>query len=62
PWGIPSLLPIRIGTPNNGGAVTTAGGITFIAATSDNKVRAIETATGKVLWQETCQLAARPTR
>lgn len=51
PFGIPSLLPIRIGTPNNGGAVVTAGGLAFIAATTDNMFRAIDTETGKVLWQ-----------
>src|SRR5262245_39462706 len=26
------MLPINIGTPNNGGAVVTAGGVVFIAA------------------------------
>jgi quinoprotein glucose dehydrogenase len=32
PFGIPSMLPIEIGTPNNGGAVVTAGGtLIFIA-------------------------------
>jgi len=51
PFGVPSLLPIRIGTPNNGGSVVTAGGLTFIAATTDNMFRAIDTQTGKVLWQ-----------
>ncbi|TPJ14511.1 pyrroloquinoline quinone-dependent dehydrogenase [Mesorhizobium sp. B2-7-3] len=51
PFGIPSMLPIRIGTPNNGGAVVTAGGLAFIAATTDNMFRAIDTQTGKVLWQ-----------
>lgn len=52
PFGIPSGLPIRIGTPNNGGAVVTAGGITFIGATTDNLFRAIDTETGRVLWQD----------
>lgn len=51
PFGIPSLLPITIGTPNNGGAVVTAGGLIFIAAATDNLIRAIDIETGKVLWQ-----------
>ncbi|HEY1146446.1 MAG TPA: membrane-bound PQQ-dependent dehydrogenase, glucose/quinate/shikimate family, partial [Allosphingosinicella sp.] len=42
PFGIPSMLPITIGTPNNGGAVVTAGGLVFIAATTDNLFRAID--------------------
>jgi quinoprotein glucose dehydrogenase len=33
PFGIPSMLPIPIGTPNNGGGVITASGLFFIAAT-----------------------------
>lgn len=38
------------GSPNVGGPITTAGGLTFIGATMDNKLRALETATGKELW------------
>lgn len=38
------------GSPNVGGPMVTAGGITFIGATMDGKLRAIETATGKELW------------
>lgn len=52
PFGIPSLLPIPIGTPNNGGAVVTAGGVIFIAAATDNLIRAIDLETGKVLWTD----------
>ena len=51
PLGIPSLLPFTIGTPNLGGSVVTRGGVIFIAATHDKYLRAIETATGKVLWR-----------
>src|SRR5690606_14924158 len=35
PWGIPSMLPLTIGTPNNGGSVVTASGLIFIAAATD---------------------------
>lgn len=52
PFGIPSMLPIDIGTPNNGGSVVTAGGLIFIAAATDNLIRAIDINTGKVLWQD----------
>jgi quinoprotein glucose dehydrogenase len=52
PWNIPSMLPLNIGTPNNGGAVVTAGGLVFIAAATDNLIRAIDLRTGKTLWQD----------
>jgi quinoprotein glucose dehydrogenase len=52
PFGIPSMLPITIGTPNNGGALVTAGGLIFIAAATDDLIRAIDIKTGKVLWQD----------
>ncbi len=51
PWGVPSMLPVTIGTPNNGGPLVTAGGLIFIAATTDNELRAIDIKTGKVVWQ-----------
>ncbi|MCK5748037.1 MAG: pyrroloquinoline quinone-dependent dehydrogenase, partial [Oricola sp.] len=53
PFGIPSMLPLTIGTPNNGGSVVTAGGVIFVAATTDNMIRAIDEKTGKVLWEDT---------
>jgi quinoprotein glucose dehydrogenase len=53
PFGIPSMLPVDIGTPNNGGAVVTAGGVVFIAAATDNLIRAIDLKTGKTLWSDT---------
>lgn len=52
PWGIPSFLPFKIGTPNNGGSVVTAGGLIFIAAATDNLFRAIDEQTGEVLWTD----------
>jgi quinoprotein glucose dehydrogenase len=50
PLGIQSGLPLRIGAPNFGGAVVTAGGLTFIAATQDRRLRALDTANGRELW------------
>ena len=52
PWGIKSGLPIDIGTPNNGGSVVTAGGLIFIAAATDDLIRAIDIKTGKTVWQD----------
>jgi len=47
PWP----LWFHLGVPNQGGAITTASGLTFIAATTDRYFRAFETATGKELWR-----------
>ena len=52
PFGIPSMLPIDIGTPNNGGSVVTAGGLVFIAAATDDLIRAIDIETGETVWSE----------
>lgn len=50
PFGLRSGLPIDIGTPNNGGSVVTASGLIFIAAATDDLLRAIDMETGKELW------------
>lgn len=44
--GIPAT-----GTENYGGPVVTAGGLVFIAATRDEKIRAFNKRTGKLLWE-----------
>lgn len=44
--GIPAT-----GTENHGGPIVTAGGLLFIAATYDEKLRAFDTKTGKVVWE-----------
>ncbi len=41
------------GTENYGGPVVTAGGLVFIAATRDNKFRAFDKISGKLLWEYT---------
>ncbi|MEH6307213.1 PQQ-binding-like beta-propeller repeat protein [Olivibacter sp. CPCC 100613] len=43
-------IPIT-GTENYGGPVVTAGGLLFIAATKDSKIRAFAKASGKLLWE-----------
>jgi len=42
---------IKWGSINFGGAVTTAGGLVFIAASMDGFMRAFNTNTGEMLWQ-----------
>jgi quinoprotein glucose dehydrogenase len=42
---------IHSGTENYGGSVVTAGGLLFIAATSDAKIRAYNKRTGQLLWE-----------
>ncbi|MBL9190427.1 MAG: DUF1080 domain-containing protein [Opitutaceae bacterium] len=39
------------GTLNFGGAVATAGGLVFVAATADEKIRAFEQHSGRLLWE-----------
>ncbi len=52
PFAIPSMLPLEIGTPNNGGSVVTAGGLIFIAAATDDLIRAIDIETGETVWSD----------
>ena len=40
------------GTENHGGPLVTSGGLIFIAATYDQKLRAFDKNTGKVLWEQ----------
>lgn len=51
PLGIPSMLPLTIGTPLTGGAVTTRGGLVFVGAAAENTLRAFDVRSGKELWQ-----------
>ncbi|GAB3021694.1 outer membrane protein assembly factor BamB family protein [Spirosoma pulveris] len=41
------------GTENHGGPIVTAGGLVFIAATYDEKIRAFDRKTGKIVWEYT---------
>lgn len=54
-WQIPvGDAPIthrNIGMPGLGGPIVTASGLVFIAATFDDRLRAFETRTGKLLWE-----------
>ncbi|VTU22091.1 Quinoprotein glucose dehydrogenase [Variovorax sp. SRS16] len=47
----PVPLPFRMGVPNLGGPVMTAGGVAFLSGTLDNYVRGYEIASGRELWR-----------
>jgi quinoprotein glucose dehydrogenase len=49
------------GTPNTGGSIQTAGGLTFIGATMDHYFRAFDSETGKLLWETELPYAAHAT-
>ncbi|HVW75644.1 MAG TPA: membrane-bound PQQ-dependent dehydrogenase, glucose/quinate/shikimate family [Rhizomicrobium sp.] len=51
PFGIALGLPLPLGAPNIGGSIVTRGGVIFIGASQDKHFRAVDEATGKVLWQ-----------
>ena len=53
PLGVTDSLPEgkqNTGRPGNGGTISTAGGLVFVAATDDARFRAFEAKTGKELW------------
>ncbi|MGJ7487319.1 membrane-bound PQQ-dependent dehydrogenase, glucose/quinate/shikimate family [Variovorax sp. LT2P21] len=51
PLGMKTHLPIELGMPTLGGAVTTGAGLVFFSATSDYYLRALDVKTGDVLWK-----------
>lgn len=53
PLGVTEALPPgrdETGRPGRAGAIVTAGGLLFIAATDDDRFRALDAATGRELW------------
>jgi len=68
-WQIPlgnDSLRQRTGLPETGqegkaGPVVTAGGVIFISGTDDRKLRALDKATGKLLWQTSLPAIANAT-
>ena len=61
PFNIPTLLPIRMGVPNMGGSIITAGGLVFIGAAQDRKLRAYDIKTGRELWSASLPAVAAAT-
>lgn len=46
----PALGARALGSPNLGGPLVTAGGLAFVGATLDRRLRAFDVATGRELW------------
>lgn len=44
-------IDVALGTPNFGGSLVTRGGLTFIGAAAENRVRAFDSRTGALKWQ-----------
>jgi len=68
-WKVPLGEEMRLkargihntGTKNFGGPIATAGGLVFIAATPDEKIRAFDQETGHLLWEHPLPAAAYAT-
>ena len=52
---------VKTGAPNLGGSIVTAGGLLFIAATNDRRLRAFDSATGEKLWVTKLQYSGHAT-
>ena len=50
----------ELGRSTIGGALVTGGGLVFIAATRDDRLRAFDVETGRWLWRARCRPAPRP--
>src|ERR1700761_2084162 len=62
--GISDQLPEgqkNTGRPSNGGPIVTAGGVTFIGGTDDQRFRAFDSKTGKELWTPKLDYSAHAT-
>ncbi len=46
----PYMLHFNVGMPGLGGPIVTASGLVFVAASFDDRLRAFDTDTGKLLW------------
>lgn len=51
PMGLKLGVPLPMGVPNLGGSLVTASGLMFIGASQDEKLRVIDTRTGRELWR-----------
>jgi quinoprotein glucose dehydrogenase len=51
-FGLRLGLPIPMGLPNFGGALTTRSGLIFIAAAQEQTFRAVDLRTGRILWSD----------
>jgi quinoprotein glucose dehydrogenase len=51
PLGDAPVVHVNLGVPSIGGPIVTGGGLVFIAASLDDRLRAFDTDTGKLLWE-----------
>lgn len=58
---MPIPVPIEFGAPLSGGPISTATGLVFIGAGSDQRFRALNTDTGEILWQTKVPAPAQAT-
>lgn len=49
---IKASLPIKMGIPGLGGTITTKSGLVFVAASGEQSLRAMNLATGDILWKD----------
>jgi quinoprotein glucose dehydrogenase len=66
PFGVldklmPVPIPLNYGTPSAGGPIITAGGLVFIGATADARIRAFDIETGEQVWEYQAPTAAQAT-
>ena len=64
-WSVPlgqySQNPARFGTISLGGPIVTAGGLVFMAGTTDRAIRAFDVTSGEELWKGELPTSARST-
>jgi quinoprotein glucose dehydrogenase len=51
PLGVTPFIHMNLGLPGIGGPIVTASGLVFIAASLDDRLRAFDTNTGRLLWE-----------
>jgi quinoprotein glucose dehydrogenase len=51
PLGDTPFIHVNLGMPGIGGPIVSAGGLVFIAASLDDRLRAFDTDSGKLLWE-----------
>ena len=61
PPGTPAETAASLGSLNLGGAIATAGGVVFVAATLDHALRAFDIETGRELWKGTLPASGKAT-
>ncbi|HEY2465869.1 MAG TPA: pyrroloquinoline quinone-dependent dehydrogenase [Steroidobacteraceae bacterium] len=61
PLGDTPAIHLNLGMPGLGGPIATGGGIIFIAASLDDRLRAFDTDSGKLLWTATLPAGGQAT-